>query len=232
MDEPSFVATISRKPGRPIKDERKARLHLVGVDHEMAALIRRVGRCTLRVRTEREPFEALVRAIAGQQLHARAAEAMLGRMLAHFPDGFPSPEALGALDDAAFRACGFSGSKTVAIRGVCAAAATGIVPTRRQAQRLSDSELIARLVPLRGIGAWTVEMLLIFTLGRPDIMPIDDYGVREGYRRIKGLEAQPKPKALLAATESWRPFRSVGAWYLWRAADEAKPAGRSPTASA
>ncbi len=207
---------------RPVPGARAARLHLIAVDHELAALIARVGRCGLRMETAREPYESLIRAIAHQQLHARAAEAMLGRLVALAGGVFPGPDALLALDDASYRACGFSGGKTAAMRAVSQARLDGIVPTRRQASRLADAELVARLVPLRGIGVWTVEMLLIFSLGRPDIMPVDDYGVREGYRRIKGLDAAPRPRALAEATRHWRPYRSFAAWYLWRAADEAK----------
>ena len=217
MDELSFKVTEKPLPGA-----RAARLHLIGVDHQMAALIARIGQCGLRMETRREPFESLVRAIAHQQLHARAAEAMLGRLVARSGGAFPSPEALLALDDAGYRACGFSAGKSAAMRAVSEARRAGIVPTRRQAQRLSDAELVARLVPLRGIGVWTVEMLLIFSLGRPDVLPIDDFGVREGYRRIKGLAVQPKPRALAEATQAWRPYRSFASWYLWRAADEPK----------
>ena len=189
----------------------------------MAVLIRRVGRCGLRADAGREPFESLIRAIAHQQLHARAAEAMLRRLVEHSQGAFPGPEALLALPDAALRACGFSGSKAAAMRAVCEARVAGVVPTRRQATRLSDEQLIARLVSLRGIGRWTVEMLLIFSLGRRDVMPVDDFGVREGYRRINGLAVQPKPRALAEATAGWSPYRSFAAWYLWRAADGPKP---------
>ncbi len=197
----------------------------------MGTLIRRIGRCGLRADTGREPFESLVRAIAHQQLHARAAEAMLRRLVEHSQGAFPAPEALLALPDAALRGCGFSGAKAAAMRAVCEARLAGVVPTRRQAVRLSDEELVARLVSLRGIGRWTVEMLLIFSLGRRDVMPVDDFGVREGYRRINGLAVQPKPRALAEATAGWSPYRSFAAWYLWRAADEPKspaPAGIVP----
>jgi DNA-3-methyladenine glycosylase II len=217
MDEVSPIVA-----GRPAPGERAARRHLCAADPDLAALIGRIGPARLRIEVSREPFESLVRAIAHQQLHARAAEAMLGRLVALSGAEFPTPEVLLGLDDAQYRACGFSGGKTAAMRAVAGARLAGIVPSRRQAQRLSDAELVARLVPLRGIGVWTVEMLLIFSLGRPDVLPIDDFGVREGYRRIKRLDAQPKPRALAAATLSWRPYRSFASWYLWRAEDEAK----------
>ncbi len=216
-------APLPSSGDRLVPGGNAARRHLLLADPALAALIRRVGRCGLRADAEREPFESLIRAIAHQQLHARAAEAMLGRLVAHGGGGFPTPDALLALPDAVLRGCGFSGSKAAAMRAVCKARLAGVVPTRRQAVRLSDDELIARLVPLRGIGRWTVEMLLIFSLGRRDVMPADDFGVREGYRRINRLAVQPKPRALAEATTGWSPYRSFAAWYLWRAADGPKP---------
>jgi DNA-3-methyladenine glycosylase II len=159
-----------------------------------------------------------MRSIAYQQIHGKAAEAILGRFLAHFPgQGFPGPAAVLALDEAAMRACGFSAAKTATMRGIAEKALEGVVPTRAEADRLSDEELIARLTSLRGVGRWTVEMLLMFTLLRPDILPIDDFGVREGWKVLKGLERQPKPKELAEIGLPWGPHRSTAAWYLWRA---------------
>ena len=186
------------------------------------AVIRQVGPCTL-LPAKRQPYEALVRAIAHQQVHGRAAEAILGRFIACFPDHkFPPPEAVLSAEATRLRACGLSGSKVAAILDIAAHAANGIVPTRRAAAKLTDEELVARLLPIRGVGRWTVEMLLIFTLGRPDVLPVDDFGVREGYRLAVRLDAQPKPKELAAIGEAWAPFRTTAAWYLWRAADLAK----------
>ncbi|GBG15496.1 DNA-3-methyladenine glycosylase II [Novimethylophilus kurashikiensis] len=196
---------------------------LAGLDSDWAELITKVGPCMLKTHTEREPYEALVRAIAYQQLHSRAAEAILGRMLMLFPDGrFPDPEALLSLEDSALRGCGFSASKITAIRGIASAARDSLVPTSYEAASLSDEALIERLVQLRGVGRWTVEMLLIFTLGRADVLPVDDFGVREGWRVLKQLDEQPKPKALAQIGEAWRPYRSIAAWYLWRSAELAK----------
>ncbi len=182
---------------------------------------------------QREPYEALVRAIAHQQLHGRAAEAILGRMLALHPgEAFPRPERLLATEAAVLRACGFSGAKIAAIRDIAQGALGGAVPTRRAAARLSDEALIERLTALRGVGRWTVEMLLIFTLGRPDVLPVGDFAVREGWRRIQGLAAQPTPRELARLGLAFAPHRSAAAWYLWRAADEGKrgqgPAARWP----
>ncbi len=191
-------------------------------DPLLKAVIRQVGACTLTP-AKRQPYEALVRAIAHQQVHGRAAEAILGRFIARFPDHkFPPPEAVLAAEVEMLRVCGLSGSKVAAIRDIAAHAAQGIVPTRRAATKLTDAELIERLVAIRGVGRWTVEMLLIFTLGRPDVLPVDDFGVREGYRVAARLPAQPKPRELAAIGEAWAPFRTTAAWYLWRAADLAK----------
>ncbi len=220
------IAAALRAPDAPAVPRRAAmRSHLCAADPDLAGLIAKVGRCRLRVDRAREPYESLVRAIAHQQLHGRAAEAILGRMMALLADdGFPSAASLLAAEPDALRGCGFSLAKIAALRAVAEAAQSGLVPSRARACRLSDAVLIERLSSLRGIGRWTVEMLLIFSLGRPDIMPVDDFGVREGYRLLKQLDRQPRLRELASLTESWRPYRSAAAWYLWRAADLAKPA--------
>jgi DNA-3-methyladenine glycosylase II len=194
--------------------------HLSGCDKAIAKLIARTGPCRMGVQRRRSPYEALLRAISHQQLHARAAEAILGRMLAlHSGPGFPGPEAVLRMKETTLRACGFSASKIAAIQDLCDKTIAGIVPTRRTALRLDDEELIERLTEVRGIGRWTVEMLLIFTLGRPDVLPVDDYGVRKGFARMRKLAELPKPKELMAYGERWRPYRSVASWYMWRAAE-------------
>jgi DNA-3-methyladenine glycosylase II len=192
-------------------------------DPKFRALIRRVGPCGLRPERRRGPYEALLRAISHQQLHGRAAEAIFARFLALYTcDGFPGPELVLATELAAMRSCGFSASKIAAIRDIAEKALDGTVPLRAACARVSDDELIERLTSIRGVGRWTVEMLLIFTLGRPDVLPVDDFGVREGYRMLHRLEKQPKPKELAAIGEAWAPYRSTATWYLWRAADEGK----------
>jgi len=202
---------------------------LAEADPVMGRLIRKIGACTLEPEPQRTPFESLVRAVAHQQLHGKAAETILGRFLTRFPGRrFPRPEDLDAVTDADLRSCGFSGSKVAALRDIAAKALDGTVPTSRKIRALPDEEIIERLSACRGVGRWTVEMLLIFKLGRPDVLPIDDFGVREGFRVTYGHEAQPKPRALLAFGERWRPHRTTAAWYLWRAADAAKEASRGP----
>lgn len=198
-----------------------AQAHLAAADPDLAALITRVGPCRLQLHPRREPYEALVRAIAHQQLHGRAAEAILGRFIGLYPaTAFPAPAQLLATEETLLRGAGFSMAKIATIRGIAAAAEDGVVPNLREAKRLADAELVERLVRLRGVGRWTVEMLLIFTLARTDVLPVDDFGVREGWRRIKGLAAQPKPRALAEIGGTWSPWRSVAAWYLWRAAEK------------
>ena len=191
---------------------------LQALDPDWARHIATIGPCMHRATPGREPYEALVRAIAYQQLHARAAEAILGRMLALYPDvAFPSPEQLLDIDPQVLRACGFSATKLATIRGIAEARLQGMVPTREEALALHDDALIERLVVLPGVGRWTVEMLLIYCLERSDILPVDDFAVREGYRRLKGLEKAPTPAQMRALAGAWSPHRTVASWYLWRA---------------
>ena len=195
---------------------------LAGLDEDWARLVSAIGPYDLKLHAQREPYEALVRAIAYQQLHGRAAAAILGRLVARFPDvPFPRPQDILSLEDEALRACGFSASKILAIKGIASATLNGEVPTAAEASGMSDEELIRQLVKLRGVGRWTVEMLLIFALGRPDVLPVDDFGVREGWRKLKGLPEQPKPRELAAIGETWQPYRTTAAWYLWQAAGQA-----------
>ena len=202
--------------------------HLGRACPKMKVLIKRVGPCGIEIDTQ-SPYESLVRAIAHQQLNGTAARTITGRFVALYPGvKFPKPHQVLATDETTLRGCGFSGSKVAAIRDIAAKAAEGVVPTRRAAAKLSDEALIERLTVIRGVGQWTVEMLLMFTLGRPDILPVDDFGVREGYRVLHGLETQPKPKELAALGVVYAPYRTMAAWYLWRAADEGKVKSRKP----
>ncbi|WP_176506897.1 MULTISPECIES: DNA-3-methyladenine glycosylase family protein [Pseudomonas] len=197
---------------------REAADYLAALDPDWARHIEVTGPCLHQATPGREPYEALVRAIAYQQLHARAAEAILGRLLALFPgQAFPTPEQLLAVSPEVMRGCGFSASKLVTIQGIAKASLEGVVPSREEALGLSDDALIQRLIALRGVGRWTVEMLLIYSLERSDILPVDDFGVREGYRRLKGLEKAPTPAQMRSLGGGWSPYRTVAAWYLWRA---------------
>ena len=206
--------------------KRAACLHLAVVQPEFSGLIARIGPCTAVVE-KRTPYEALVRAIAHQQLHGNAARAIL-RRLYEKQGACPDPATLAALPDDALRACGFSGSKIKALRDICARTLDGTVPDARAAAKLDDETLIERLCTIRGVGRWTVEMLLMSTLGRPDVLPVDDFGVREGWRLATQAETQLKPKALAEIGAAWSPYRSTAAWYLWRAADEGKKIKQTP----
>jgi DNA-3-methyladenine glycosylase II len=197
-----------------------AETFLAGLDADWAQHLQRVGPCRLECHLQREPYEALVRSVAFQQLHGRAAEAILGRLLALFPgQDFPTPEQLLALPVDVMRGCGFSARKIETLQGIATASLAGRVPDRQTALAMDDEALIEQLVTLRGVGRWTVEMLLIFTLGRMDILPVDDFGVREGYRRLKGLELQPNRRQMAEFGLQLAPHRSVAAWYLWRVMD-------------
>lgn len=195
--------------------------HLRDTDPVWAALFRRVAPCAPPRPARGEIHAALVHAVAHQQLHGRAAAAILKRFLALYPDhGFPAPAQILATDAPTLRACGFSTAKIAAIRVIAEAARAGVVPTRREARSMSDAALIERLTRLRGVGRWTVEMLLINHLGRPDVLPVHDLGVREGWRLLKGLPHRPTPAELDRIGTAWSPFRSTATRYLWRAADQ------------
>jgi DNA-3-methyladenine glycosylase II len=198
----------------------EAILHLTRADRVLARLIKKVGPCTLVPKTRRTPFEALVRSVVYQQLNGTAAATILGRVLKLFPERrFPRPEDLLASPDAVLRGAGLSRAKTAAIKDISAKTLAGVVPNQRQISRMTNEEILERLTALRGVGPWTVEMLLIFTLGRPDILPATDYGVRKGFALTYGWKELPTPKELLEHSEKWRPHRSTAAWYFWRALD-------------
>lgn len=190
---------------------------LSSLDDDWARHIKATGSCRHEAKPAREPYEALVRAIAYQQLHAKAGDAILARLLALYPgETFPTPRQLLGTTPELQRACGFSATKLATIRGIAQATVDGIVPTRAEALHLSDEDLIERLVSLKGVGRWTVEMFLIYTLERSDILPANDFGVREGYRRLKGLSEALTPKQMRDIAVAWSPYRTIAVWYLWR----------------
>ncbi len=189
----------------------------------MCRLIREVGPFALIPKMRRTPFESLARAIAFQQLHEKAAESILKRFIALFPGRrFPRPAELLMAHADAIRGAGFSGAKVLALRDLAAKTLDGTVPTGREIKTLDNDAIVERLVEVRGIGRWTVEMLLIFQLGRPDVLPVDDFGVRNGFRIAYRRRAMPSPNEVLRYGERWKPYRTAAAWYLWRAADRAK----------
>ena len=196
---------------RPVRyDITLALEQLTAADAKLGALIERVGPFALRVKSTHSPFEALLEAILFQQLHANAARAILGRFLTLFGDLHPQPELL------------------LAVRDLAAKTLDGTVPSLAHIRRMRDEEIIERLSRVRGIGTWTAEMLLIFRLGRPDVFPMTDYGIRKGYLLTFGktkagkpitADMLPKPEEMLRRAARWKPWRSVASWYLWRACD-------------
>jgi DNA-3-methyladenine glycosylase II len=195
----------------------EATLYLASLDTDWRQLVRQVGPCTHLPKPSREPYEALIRAIAYQQLHARASDAILTKFAALSGRAkFPPPDQILAMDFDSLRTCGFSGRKIETIRDIASGALSGLVLTRKLADEISDKDLISRLVALKGIGRWRVEMFLIYTLERMDVLPADDFGIREGYRRMKSLPKALSAKEIAREGERWSPYRTIAAWYLWR----------------
>jgi DNA-3-methyladenine glycosylase II len=202
-------------------DHEHAHQHLSATDPRMAALIARSRRYNVVPAASIRPFDALAESIAYQQLSGKAAATIFGRVRALYPKRkWLDPGQLLATPDESLRAAGLSRAKTAALKDLAAKTIDGTVPSGRALVRMSDDEIIARLTQVRGIGRWTVEMLLLFDLGRPDVWPVDDYGVRKGFTKTFGRRKLPTPKQLVKIGEKWRPYRSVAAWYFWRALDQ------------
>ena len=203
----------SRVP--PVLDPKRAVRALRRVDPKMAWLIDQVGPCTLAPTTW-TPFQALLRSIVYQQLSGKAAQTILGRVVALFPHEFPTPRDILGAPEAALRGAGLSQNKVRAVRDLAEKTLAGVVPERSALGQMDDEEIIAHCTQVRGIGRWTVEMMLMFHLGRPDVLPVDDLGIQKGAMRLYGLRKLPNPDRLEALAEPWRPWRTVGSWYLWR----------------
>ncbi|MGA3344599.1 MAG: DNA-3-methyladenine glycosylase 2 family protein [Terracidiphilus sp.] len=226
-----------RSPKLPF-DPDEALAHLRAADAKLGALIDCAGPFTLKLDPLPSPFESLLESILYQQLHGKAAAAIHARVREYF-GGDPAPQLLLDTPDEVLRTAGVSGNKVRALKDLAARTLDGTVPTHAAIKKLSDAEIVERLTEVRGIGPWTVEMLLIFRLGRPDVMPATDYGVRKGFAltfqrlpktRPLAAEDLPKPEVVFKRGKRWAPFRSVASWYLWRACDLAKntaPTGRS-----
>ena len=200
--------------------------HLARRDRKLGRWIERIGPLDVAARW-RKPFDttdSLARAILYQQLSGKAAATIVGRVEVAINASKLHADTLGRVDDAALRACGVSGNKTLALRDLAARAARGEVPSSREMAGLDDDQIIERLTAVRGIGRWTVEMMLMFHLGRPDVLPVDDLGVRKGAQRLDRLEDMPKPRELAERGEKWGPYRTLAGLYLWRIADSEAPA--------
>jgi DNA-3-methyladenine glycosylase II len=201
-------------------DPVEAVAHLRASDAVLGALIDRVGPLALELKSAHSLFEAMLRSIVYQQLHAKAASTILGRVLVELArHGGAKPEALAGVSDAALRGAGLSANKLLAVRDLAAKCTEGTVPSMKEARKLGDDELVARLTTVRGIGPWTVHMLLIFYLGRPDVMPTSDFAIRAGFKKLYKKRKDPTPEAILKHARRWQPYRSVASWYLWRSLD-------------
>ncbi len=207
-------------------DTDAAGRHLARVDRPLGAWTRRIGPlpADTRWRQPFDPVDALARAILYQQLHAKAAATIVGRVELAIGSARLHVGTLSSIDDATLRACGVSGNKALALRDLSRREVEGAIPTLRRMSHMTDDAIIDALVPIRGIGRWTVEMMLIFRLGRPDVFPVDDLGIRKGAQVVDGSDALPSPRALRERGERWGPWRTQASLYLWRIADAATQA--------
>jgi 3-methyladenine DNA glycosylase/8-oxoguanine DNA glycosylase len=220
LTEPRFSLERTRRPDGLCFDPDAAVRHLAAADPELAVIIGRSLPFSVRPARAQSLFAALLESVVYQQLSGKAAETILGRVVALFrPRRFPRPEDLLAISDARLRAAGLSRNKTAALKDLARHALEGTVPPLARAHAMTDDELVERLTAVRGVGRWTVEMILIFRLGRPDVFPVSDLGVRKGFRRAFGMRRLPAPVTMMRRGERWRPYRSVASWYLWRAAE-------------
>jgi DNA-3-methyladenine glycosylase II len=211
---------VSLAPAGLTYDPELARRHLSEADPRLGELIARAGPFTMRPVPTQSLFHALVEAIVYQQLSGKAAETILGRFIAIYrPRRFPRPENVLGTPHARLRTAGLSNAKTLAVLDLAAKTLDGTVPRMAQVRRMGDEEIIERLTQVRGVGRWTVEMLLLFRLGRPDVLPLGDLGVRKGFARTFGRRVLAEPAVMSRRAERWRPYRSVASWYLWRALD-------------
>ncbi len=209
-------------------DLARAMQSLAARDERLGRLIRETRAFELVLEGARSPYEALLQAIAYQSISGKAAATIFGRLKALDGNGrVPTPEQMLRLRMPVLRKVGLSGAKVLAMKDLARKTLSGVVPTLAQAETMPDEELVRRLVSVRGIGVWSVEMFLIFRLGRPDVLPVHDLGVRKGWSLTYGKKYMPAPKELLAFGERWRPYRTVASWYMWRACELAGPAAAS-----
>ena len=206
-------------------DSVAAVAHLAAADSGLSRCIQSVGEFQLSVRRNRSVFEYLIRSIVYQQLSGRAAATIYGRLLDQFPYRRVRPVQLLSRPAAEIRAAGLSGSKCRALQDLAEKAITGELPKTSQLHRMTEEEIVRRLTVIWGVGRWTAAMLLIFYLGRPDILPLSDLGVRKGYQQLRGYSTLPPAEKLERAGRRWRPYRTVASWYLWRSLDTKIPIG-------
>ena len=196
---------------------------LKAADPQLAAVIARVGPCRAVAHPE-DTFEALLQSICYQQLAGRAAATIHGRVVALFRGAAVTAAELGRIDDEALRGAGLSRNKLAAMRDLAQKSLDGIVPPRRQLEALSDAEIIARLTDVRGVGVWTAQMFLMFRLGRPDVLPSEDYGIRKAFGLAFRKNGRlPPPSVVESHGRRWSPYRTIASWYLWRSLDVVTP---------
>jgi 3-methyladenine DNA glycosylase/8-oxoguanine DNA glycosylase len=211
-------------------DHKIAIEHLSKADRRLAKLISKSIEFRLNIEEEQTPYESLLEAIVYQSISGKAAKVIFGRIQALGANGrCPTPDEILLTRKQKLRKLGLSGAKADAARDLAQKTIEGVVPTLEEAHKMSDQELVDRLISVRGIGAWTVEMFLIFRLGRPDVLPIHDYGVQKGFALTYRKKTIPKPRELAAFGERWRPYRTVASWYMWRAVDVAGKSARKIT---
>jgi DNA-3-methyladenine glycosylase II len=199
-----------------------AQRHLAERDERLKSLIDELIPFEIDIAEAQSPYEALLESIAYQSISGKAAATIFARVKALGTKGqIPTPQEMLRLRKPALRKAGLSGAKILAMKDLAQKTIEGVVPTLEQAKKMSDDELVERLVSVRGIGAWTVEMFLIFRLGRPDVLPIHDLGVKKGWSVAYNKKHMPRPADLLAFGERWRPYRTVASWYMWRAFERA-----------
>lgn len=213
-------------------DTEDAFVYLAKRDRKLGKWMEKIGpiEADPRWRKPFDPVDALARAILYQQLSGKAAATIVGRVETAIGSDRFHCDTLARVDDPGLRACGVSGNKALALRDLALREERGEIPTLRQMSTMDEDAIIAALVPVRGIGRWTVEMMLMFRLGRPDVLPIDDLGIRKGAQLVDKLDEMPAPKVLAARGEKWGPYRTYASLYLWRIVDAATEAKRDPTA--
>jgi len=217
-----MTTTINVPPAKPAFDLQAALRHLSERDEILKGLIAEARAFAIDAEAGQSPYEVLIEAIVYQSISGKAAATIYERIKALGENGRPPmPEKMVKIPAPKLRKAGLSGAKVKAMKDLAKKALSGIVPTHDEAVKLSDEELVERLVSVRGIGAWTMEMFLIFRLGRPDVLPIHDLGVKKGWSVAYGKKHMPKPQELLKFGERWRPYRTVASWYMWRAFERA-----------
>ncbi len=230
----SFYAHMPELPAPPlvhtIFDHKIAIAHLSKADKRLAALMSKSAEFKLVIEEAQTPYESLLRAIVFQSISTKAARAIFARIQALGANGrCPTPHEILRVRKQKLRKLGLSNAKAAAMHDLARKTIEGVVPTLEEAHKMSDQEIVDRLITVRGIGAWTVEMFLIFRLGRPDVLPIHDYGVQKGFALTYRKKTIPKPRELAAFGERWRPYRTVASWYMWRAVDTGGKSARKIT---